>query len=75
MEQAGLLTLSQPALEAAVSRLVAQGYLYNLRLNEYGNLLYTALVDVKVEDGRYRTFTIGLKFNSQDKRVELTTFF
>ncbi|WP_327118758.1 hypothetical protein OG206_22195 [Streptomyces sp. NBC_01341] len=75
LEQAGLLTLSQPALEAAVSRLVAQGYLYNLRLNEYGNLLYTALVDVKVEDGRYRTFTIGLKFNSQDKRVELTTFF
>lgn len=75
LEQAGLLTLSQPALEAAVSKLVAQGYLYNLRLNEYGNLLYTAQVDVKVEDGRYRTFTIGLKFNPQDKRVELTTFF
>ncbi|MFJ4204859.1 hypothetical protein ACIP2Y_35240 [Streptomyces sviceus] len=75
LEQAGLLALSQPALEAAVSKLVAQGYLYNLRLNEYGDLLYTALVDVKVENGQYRTFTIGLKFNPQDKRVELTTFF
>lgn len=75
LEKAGLLALSQTELEAAVSKLVAQGYLYNLRLNEYGNLLYTALVDVKVEDGQYRTFTIGLKFNPQDKRVELTTFF
>ncbi|MFB7755138.1 hypothetical protein ACFC18_36900 [Streptomyces sp. NPDC056121] len=75
MEQAGLLTLSQPALEAAVSKLVAQGYLYHLRLDGYGNLLYTALVDVKMEDGRYRTFTIGLRFNPQDKRVELMTFF
>ncbi|MGW2057613.1 hypothetical protein ACWCOZ_27495 [Streptomyces sp. NPDC001840] len=75
VEQAGLLHLDQPALEAAVSKLVAQGYLYNLRLDKYGNLLYTALVDVEVEDGRYQTFTIGLRFNREDKRVELTTFF
>ncbi|QHC18887.1 hypothetical protein GR131_27540 [Streptomyces sp. GF20] len=75
VEQAGLLHLDQPALEAAVSKLVAQGHLYNLRLDGYGNLLYTALVDVEVEDGRYRTFTIGLRFNPEDKRVELTTFF
>ncbi|WP_019070630.1 hypothetical protein [Streptomyces hokutonensis] len=75
VEQAGLLHLDQPALEAAVSNLVAQGYLYNLRLDKYGNLLYTALVDVEVEDGRYQTFTIGLRFNPEDKRVELTTFF
>jgi hypothetical protein len=74
MEQAGLLHLSQPALEVAVSKLVAQGYLYNLRLNEYGDLLYTALVDVEVE-GRYRTFTIGLRFKPEDGRVELMTFF
>ncbi|WP_326756790.1 hypothetical protein OHB56_02030 [Streptomyces sp. NBC_01635] len=74
MEQAGLLHLSQPALEVAVSKLVAQGYLYNLRLNEYGDLLYMALVDIEVE-GRYRTFTIGLRFKLEDKRVELTTFF
>ncbi|MFF8902533.1 hypothetical protein ACF082_34250 [Streptomyces lydicus] len=75
MEQAGLLHLNQPALEVAVSKLVAQGYLYNLRLDTYGNLLYKALVDVEVEDGRYRTFTIGLRFNPEDKRVELMTFF
>ncbi|MFF7098500.1 hypothetical protein ACFY9A_39995 [Streptomyces rubradiris] len=75
MEQAGLLHLNQPALEAAVSKLVAQGHLYNLRLDAYGNLLYTALVDVEVEVGRYRTFTIGLRFNPEDKRVELMTFF
>ncbi|MEU7449146.1 hypothetical protein [Streptomyces diastaticus] len=74
MEQAGLLHLSQPALEVAVSKLVAKGHLYNLRLNEYGDLLYSALVDVEV-DGRYRTFTIGLRFKPDDKRVELTTFF
>lgn len=75
MEQASLLHLNQPALEAAVSKLVAQGYLYNLRLDAYGNLLYTALVDVEVEDSRYRTFTIGLRFSPEDKRVELMTFF
>ncbi|MFH9195546.1 MULTISPECIES: hypothetical protein [Streptomyces albovinaceus subgroup] len=75
MEQAGLLPLDQPAFEAAVSKLVAQGYLYNLRLDEYGNLLYTALVDIEVEDSRYQTFTIGLRFNPEDKRVELMTFF
>ncbi|MFF7986406.1 hypothetical protein ACFZDK_46205 [Streptomyces sp. NPDC007901] len=74
MEQAGLLHLSQPELEAAVTKLVAQGHLYNLRLNEYGDLLYTALVDIEAE-GRYRTFTIGLRFNPRDKRVELMTFF
>ncbi|MEU5219380.1 hypothetical protein AB0G79_24710 [Streptomyces sp. NPDC020807] len=75
MEQAGLLHLDQPALEAAASKLVAQGYLYNLRLDAYGNLLYTALVDVEVDGGRYQTFTIGLRFNPEDKRVELMTFF
>ncbi|MFE7243985.1 hypothetical protein [Streptomyces sp. NPDC057580] len=75
VEQAGLLHLNQPVLEVAVSKLVAQGYLYNLRLDAYGNLLYTALVDVEVEDGRYRTFTIGLRFNPDDKRIELMTFF
>ncbi|WP_371665804.1 hypothetical protein OG306_29800 [Streptomyces sp. NBC_01241] len=75
MEQAGLLHLKQPALDVAVSKLVAQGHLYNLRLDTYGNLLYTALVDVEMEDGRYRTFTIGLRFNPKDKRVELMTFF
>ena len=62
-------------MEVAVSKLVAQGYLYNLRLDAYGNLLYTVLVDVEVEDGRYRTFMIGLRFNPEDKRVELMTFF
>ncbi|MFF2374969.1 hypothetical protein ACFVUW_11365 [Streptomyces xiamenensis] len=75
MEKAGLLHLDQPALEVAVSKLVAQGYLYNLRLDAYGNLLYKALVDIEVEDGRYQTFTIGLRFNPEDKRVELMTFF
>ncbi|MFI1312399.1 hypothetical protein ACH4TS_19980 [Streptomyces albidoflavus] len=75
MEQAGLLHLDQPGLEAAVSRLVAQGHLYNLRLDAYGNLLYTALVDVEVVDGRFQTFTIGLRLNPEDKRVELMTFF
>lgn len=75
MEKAGLLHLDQPALEVAVSKLVAQGYLYNLRLDAYGNLLYKALVDVEVEDGQYQTFTIGLRFNPEDKRVELMTFF
>ncbi|WP_328732828.1 hypothetical protein OHT20_31500 [Streptomyces caniferus] len=75
MEQAGLLHLDQPALEVAVSKLAAQGHLYNLRLDAYGNLLYTALVDVEVEHGRYQTFTIGLRFNPESKRVELMTFF
>lgn len=58
-----------------VSKLVSQGYLYNLRLDAYGNLLYTALLDIEMEVGRYRTFTIGLRFNPEDKRVELMTFF
>ncbi|MFB7270717.1 hypothetical protein [Streptomyces sp. NPDC056244] len=75
MEKASLLHLDQPALEVAVSKLVAQGHLYILRLDEWGNLLYTALVDVEVEASRYQTFTVGLRFNPKDKRVELTTFF
>lgn len=75
VEQAGLLHLDQPALEAAVSKLVAQGHLYDLGLDEWGNLRYKALVEVEVESGLYQTFTVALRFTPEDKRVELMTFF
>lgn len=75
VERAGLLHLDQPALEAAASKLVAQGHLYNLGLDEWGNLRYKALVEVEVENGLYETFTVALRFNPEDKRVELMTFF
>ncbi|MFI8280856.1 hypothetical protein ACIGBH_39450 [Streptomyces sp. NPDC085929] len=75
LQQAGLDHLDHPGLEAVVSKLVAQGHIYNLRLNEYGALLYTSMVEVDTGGGEYKTFTVGLKFNPEDKRVELTTFF
>ncbi|MFD6231340.1 hypothetical protein ACFWFZ_31440 [Streptomyces sp. NPDC060232] len=75
LQRAGLDHLDRPGLEAVVSGLVAQGHIYNLRLNEYGALLYTSIVEVDTGGGDYKTFTVGLKFNPEDKRVELTTFF
>ena len=75
LEYAGLAHLEQPALEQELSKLAERGHLYNLRYNEHGALMYSALVDVETEGGVCKTFTLSLKFHPVDKRVELVTFF
>lgn len=56
-----------------IYRKICASYIYNLRKNDYGDLLFNVCVDLPTIHGNYRKTTIALKYHPNDGVISIVT--
>lgn len=56
-----------------VSRLICTNYIYNLRKNEYGDLLFNTCIELLTINGNPRKTTVALKYHPDDGTIDIIT--
>jgi hypothetical protein len=56
-----------------IYRKICQNYIYNLRKNEYGDLLFNVCVQLQTQDGNKRKTTIAIKYIPENGEMRIIT--
>lgn len=73
METLGYSSIDKECFSKEVFKYICANYIYNLKKNEYGDLMFNVCVELPTVNGHIRKTTIALKYHPENGIIEVIT--